>query len=94
MIIGAFVVHIRIPEARSLKDKRRHIKSLLTRLQREFNISVAEDGHHDMWQSSEIALVSVSNARGAVETQMRNALHWIENNCPDLDIVDVAVEWR
>ena len=94
MIVGACLIQIDIPYSRSLKDKRRHLKSLLARLKHEFNVAVAECDHHDLWKSAEIAIVSVNNARAPVEAQLRHAVKWIEQNYPDLDVANVELEWR
>lgn len=38
----------------SLKEKRSVVKSLKDRLHDRFNVSVAETGHHDLWQRAEL----------------------------------------
>ncbi len=94
MIIGACVIELRLPAARSLKQKRGQLQSLLTRLRREFNLAVAEIGHNDVWQSAQIAMVAVSNERDAAEKALRRAVQWIEKHRPDLDVVAAEIEWR
>ncbi|HJO33966.1 MAG TPA: DUF503 domain-containing protein [Anaerolineales bacterium] len=94
MIIGACVIELRLPAARSLKQKRGQLQSLLTRLRREFNLAVAEIGHNDVWQSAQIAMVAVSNERAAAEKALRRAVLWIEKHRPDLDVVAAEIEWR
>jgi uncharacterized protein YlxP (DUF503 family) len=44
MIIGTLEIKLMVRESRSLKDKRRIIKSLKERLRNHFNVSVAEIG--------------------------------------------------
>ncbi len=94
MIIGACVIELRLPAARSLKQKRGQLQSLLTRLRGEFNLAVAESGHNDVWQSAQIAMVAVSNERAAAEKVLRRAVLWIEKHRPDLDVVAAEIEWR
>lgn len=48
---------------RSLKDKRRVLKSLKDRLHQRFNVSVAETDHHDLWQRCELACCVVARDR-------------------------------
>jgi len=55
------LVKLSIPSARSLKDKRRVIKSLVTRLQNRHHVSVAEVGENDRWQACELGVAVVSN---------------------------------
>ena len=55
------LVTLSIPSARSLKDKRRVVKSLVARLQNRHNVSVAEVGENDRWQICELGIAAVSN---------------------------------
>ena len=61
MIVGVCVVKLRIFEASSLKDKRQVIKSLMGRLKSRFNISIAEVGLNESWQTSEIGFTLITN---------------------------------
>lgn len=77
MIIGVLQAELDIPGAQSLKDKRRVLRSLKDRLHRGFNISVAEVGNQDLWQTAQLGVVIVSNDRvhaNQVLSQVVNAL--------------------
>ena len=56
-------MEIHVEDSHSLKDKRHVVKSLKDRLRAHFNVSVAEIGHLDSWQSAVIAVATVSNDR-------------------------------
>ena len=71
----------------SLKEKRSIIKSLLTRVRKQFNIAAAEVDHHDVWQSSQIAIVSISNQAAHSNKMIESVLEWIEVHYPDALIV-------
>lgn len=58
---------------RSLKDKRRVIKSLKDRLHQRFNVSVAETDHHDLWQRAELACCVVAADRRQAESVLGSA---------------------
>ncbi|MUV39919.1 uncharacterized protein JNUCC1_03803 [Lentibacillus sp. JNUCC-1] len=45
----------------SLKGKRSVLKSLITRLRQDFNVSVAELDYHDLWQRTKLGIVTISN---------------------------------
>lgn len=92
MIIGACTVELYLPGNGSLKGKRSALKPLLLRLRKEFNLSTAEIGYHDVWQSAQIALVTVSTDAAQVQRQLEHAVHWIETHRPDLDVVDWQIE--
>lgn len=92
MVVGICTIEINIPGVSSLKEKRSHLKSLKSRLHREFNVSVAEIALHDVWQSSTIGVGVVSTAVNHAENVLENVVRWIERHRPDLDIVDYGVE--
>ncbi len=93
MIIGACSIELRIPGNHSLKEKRRILKPLLIRLRREFNVSSAEIGYNDIWQTSEIALVTVANNDpGYVHAFMEKTVRWIETHRPEVQVVDWQIE--
>ena len=92
MIIGACFIELHLEGNDSLKGKRGRLKPLLARLHHEFNVSAAEVDHHDSWQSAAIALACVANDTAHVEQVLNHAVHWIEHNRPDLQVVDWQIE--
>lgn len=61
MVVGVLRLDLMVPEAMSLKDKRRVIKSLKDRLGARHNVSVAEVGSLDSHRRCELAVAMVSN---------------------------------
>jgi uncharacterized protein YlxP (DUF503 family) len=59
MIVGISVFELHLPASRSLKDKRRVVKSMIDRVHQRFRVSIAETGHHDLHQRAEIAIAAV-----------------------------------
>jgi uncharacterized protein YlxP (DUF503 family) len=47
MIVGTLSIKVVMRNSRSLKDKRRIIKSLKDRIRNKFNVSVSETGSQD-----------------------------------------------
>jgi uncharacterized protein YlxP (DUF503 family) len=92
MIIGACTVDLHLPGNGSLKGKRSILKPLLLRLRKEYNLATAEVDYHDVWQSAQIALVSVSTDPAHVQRQLERAVRWIEHHRPDLSVVDWKIE--
>ena len=74
MPIGLLTLELRLPDAHSLKDKRQILRSLKDRLRRKFNIAIAELDFHDVWQSSTIGIVTLSNAQQHVEESLQHVL--------------------
>lgn len=60
MLVGISIFELHIPEARSLKQKRKVVKSLIDRIHHRFRVSIAETGLHDLHQRAEIAIAAVA----------------------------------
>ena len=76
MIVGISIFELHLPSSRSLKDKRRVVKSLIDRVHQRYRVSIAETDLHDLHQRAEIA-VAVVAAGGEMEMdrmmeEMRN----------------------
>jgi uncharacterized protein YlxP (DUF503 family) len=65
------VWELHLPACQSLKDKRTIVKSLKDRLHNRFNVSVAETGHHDLWQRAELTAAVVGSDRVHAESVLR-----------------------
>jgi uncharacterized protein YlxP (DUF503 family) len=59
MIVGISVFELHLPASRSLKDKRRVVKSLIERVHQRYRVSIAETDFHDLHQRAEIAMAAV-----------------------------------
>jgi uncharacterized protein len=91
-MVGLLSIHLHLPTCSSLKEKRGRIKPLIARLQREFNVSVAEVDMHDKWQQTVIACAMVGNGRGHLESALQDVAKWVEGNWPDGDIIEQKIE--
>lgn len=92
MNIGILTLKIHIPGCSSLKEKRRRLKPLINRLHKEFNLSVAEINHLDVWQTSLIACALISNDHGHTQRSLQYVARWVEDNWPDITIVGDHLE--
>ena len=92
MIIGACELQLHLPEVASLKEKRSVLKSLLARLRNKFNVSAAEVGQNDLWQSAIVGIVTVSNSSVHVNQMLTQVTNWIESNYPQIMIIDQSIE--
>lgn len=81
MIVGISVFELHLPASRSLKDKRRVIKSLIDRVHQRFRLSIAETGFHDLHQRSEIAIAAVvAGGEGEMEKLMEEVRNLVESD--------------
>ncbi|MBW8042636.1 MAG: DUF503 domain-containing protein [Planctomycetes bacterium] len=71
---------ISIPEAHSLKDKRRVVKSLKDRTVNHMNVSVAEVGQQEVWNRAELAFVTVAAEKKVVEKRLSDIAQRLERN--------------
>jgi len=90
--VGVLQVKLHFPENRSLKDKRRVVKSILARLQNQFNISVAEVDAHDLWQIAILGIACVSNHNQHANETLSRVINFIISNYPELEVVDQELE--
>lgn len=76
MIVGISVFELHLPESRSLKDKRRVVKSLIDRVHQRYRVSIAETGFQDLHQRAEIAIAVVISGS---DSEMENLMEQIRN---------------
>ena len=79
MVIGSVVFTLAIDQAHSLKDKRSVLEGLKKRLTNKFNIAVSEVGMHDIWNRSELAVVTVSPDRKRVDSVLSKVALFVED---------------
>jgi uncharacterized protein YlxP (DUF503 family) len=92
MHIGVCTIELRLPGNGSLKGKRRIIKSITTRVGREFNVSIAEVEAQNAWQRAVLGVACVSSSGGYAHGQMERVVQWIERTYPDVDLLDYSIE--
>jgi uncharacterized protein len=80
------------PLCASLKDKRGRIKPLISRLRREFNVSVAEMDLHDKWDEAVIVCAMVGNDHAFLQSALQTVAKWVESNWTDGDVWDTKIE--
>jgi len=78
MVIGLLKIELYIESSRSLKDKRRIIKSLIQKLKSKYsNLSVSEIELLNNWKKSIIAIVTVSNEITYINSVLDKVLNYI-----------------
>jgi len=59
--VGILTVELHFPDSGSLKGKRRYLASAKAQLRERFGASVAEVGHHDLWQRSSLTVACAAS---------------------------------
>lgn len=92
MHILLITLNLHIPNAHSLKEKRKQIKSLRDRLSHRFNASVAELDKLDNWQQSVIGVCLLSNDKSYLDKQY-NLIENVVFEYTELELVAADREW-
>lgn len=92
MSIGLLVLILQFPGCASLKEKRGRLKPLLVRLQKKFNLSVAEVDDLDIWGRAVVACVLVSNEARRTQRVLQKAANWVEGEWLDLELENYEIE--
>jgi uncharacterized protein YlxP (DUF503 family) len=93
MHIGVCTIDLRLPGNSSLKGKRSVIKSIVARVGREFNVSIAEVDAQDQWQRAVLGVACVSSSASYAHGQLERVVQWIENNRPDVELLAYQIEF-
>ena len=91
-MIAILTIHLHLPACNSLKEKRGRIKPLMSRIRRQFNVSVAEMGFQDQWQEALIGCAMLGNEAGFLQAALQTVQKWIQGNWPDGMIEEHRIE--
>ena len=91
-MIAILTIHLHLPTCASLKEKRGRIKPLISRLHREFNVSVAEMDLQDKWDETIIACAMIGNDHAFLQSALENVTKWVEANWTNGDVWDTRIE--
>ena len=79
MVIGIARITFRIHECHSLKEKRRVVKAIISRLQNNFNASVSEVALNDVHQKAEIGVAMVGNDHSMINSKIDKLVDMAED---------------
>ena len=81
-------IQLHFPENGSLKGKRKELSSLKAQLQRRFGAAVAETGHHDLWQRSEVTAALVGSGITDLGNRVAALERYVISMFPETATVD------
>lgn len=90
MVIGACEVRLKIEGARSLKEKRRVIKSMKDRITK-MNLSVSEVDDNDKWQTATLGIAMATNDASFANSVMDRVVADMEVS-GEVEVIDVKRE--
>ncbi len=91
MVVGLLQLDLMIRGARSLKEKRRAVKSYKDRVRSRFNVSISEVGDHELYQRAAIAVAAVGTDVSYVEGLLQRVVNQIPYT-RDLELLDQYIE--
>ena len=91
-MLGQLTIHLHLPACASLKEKRGRIKPLMSRLHKEFNVSVAEMDLQDKWTETVIACAMINSDAVTLQQSLQSVAKWVEANWTDGDVIDQKIE--
>ena len=91
MVVGTGLINLRLHDCRSLKAKRKVVKSMINRLRNNFNASVAEVGSNDIYQKAEIGFSLVGNDAALINSKIDKIFNLAED-IGLAEIVDTEME--
>lgn len=78
--------------AASLKDKRSVLKRMTDRVKNEYNVSIGEIDHQNLWQRTTLSIVATASSKEAAEREVRRAIRLLESN-PEWEMTDLTVDY-
>ncbi|MBW1835426.1 MAG: DUF503 domain-containing protein [Deltaproteobacteria bacterium] len=70
MVVGIGKIIFRLHDCRSLKGKRKIVKSVIHKIQNNFNVSIAEVGSNEMHQRAEIGFAFAGNSINVINSKI------------------------
>ena len=88
MHIGICKITIRLPQNRSLKEKRRAVKSICSRIQNKFNVSITEVGYKNSWKLSALGISCTGDQSSYCNNTITKITEYILNSPQGFELVD------
>ncbi len=89
--VGILQFTLRLRGCRTLKDKRRIVKSIKDRLRARHNVSVAEIDDLDVYQKSTLGLTTCSNDSKMIVAELSRILDQLRMH-PEAELIDHQLE--
>jgi len=93
-MLTLLTIKLYLPGCSSLKEKRSRLQPILSRLRKEFNVTVSEIGLQDVWQSAWVGIACLSNEKVHNEQVLDKVIKYIEVNWPNEQILESRLENR
>ncbi len=79
MVVGALRIEFIMSDNRSLKGKRKVVRSMIDKVKSRFNVAIAEVGSNDKWQKIELGISAVGNDRRHIDSSLNKVLNFLDS---------------
>jgi len=79
MVVGSLKIEFHLADNRSLKGKRKVVRSMVDKVKSRFNVSIAEVGSNDKWQKIELGISAVGNDRRHIDSSLNHVLGFLDS---------------
>lgn len=80
--VAVLVVDVHFPDAGSLKGKRKELSALKAQLHQRLGCAVAETGHQDLWQRSELTVALTGGSLHVLDAATDRVQRWLDERLP------------
>lgn len=92
MHVLAITLDIYLPTARSLKDKRSVVRTVVDGARQRHRVAAAETGHLDRRQRAELAFAAVSGTAGQAQQVIDDVERFVWS-FPELEVLGAERDW-
>jgi uncharacterized protein YlxP (DUF503 family) len=92
MVVGVCTLDLHLPGVDSLKGKRQILLSLKERIQKKFNVSIAEVDGQDLWQRAVLGVACVANEQRHTNQVLDSVLNFVRAN-PSVELMRQHMEF-
>ena len=79
MVVGIGTISFRLHDCRSLKGKRKILKSIIARTRNHFNVSMAEVGYQEIHQRAVVGFALAGNDQRVINAKMDKLLNMVDD---------------
>ncbi len=87
LVVGVLEARLRLRSSRSLKEKRRVLRSIKDRMRARYNVSVAEVDDQDTWQSIVLGFALAGSSSTHVAAELEEILRQLRVH-PEAEFLD------
>lgn len=92
MLVSAMSVALHFSQSRSLKDKRRLLKSIIEKVRYRFDVCITEVADQNLWQKATVGIAYISlNEYRAQEKSLTIEKYIISLNKADISQADLEI---